>query len=73
MIKLHSSQDGQFYFTLCNTKGQVRLTSETYVSRSNRNREVLRLNKQLLKPVKIVDTENYAPKKHKSKHASKYL
>ena len=36
MIKLHTSTDKQYYFTLVARNGQVLMTSETYKTQRNR-------------------------------------
>ena len=36
MIKLHTSTDNQYYFTLCGKNGKVIMTSETYKTQRNR-------------------------------------
>jgi len=53
MIKLHSSKDNQFYFTLCGKNGKVIMTSETYPSQRNRMRGV----KAALKAAKLAIEE----------------
>ena len=53
MIKLLTSTDGQFYFTLCGKNGKVIMTSETYVSQRNRMRGV----KAFIRAAKIATGE----------------
>ena len=72
IIKHYKSANSQFYFTLCGRTAQVVLTSETYTSRSDRNRASVKLNKKFIAPAKVVDMENTTTEKHASKHASKY-
>lgn len=57
MIKLHTSTDNQFYFTVCGRNGQVVLTSETYTQKGTRNRAAASVNKKFIKPMKVVDCD----------------
>ena len=54
MIKLHTSSDNQYYFTVCGKNGKVILTSETYVSRKNLHRAVMKYL-GMKHPLPIVD------------------
>lgn len=55
MIKLHTSKDGQFYFTICGRNGQVELTSETYKSKYNLRRAVKKFQSKLVNPMREVE------------------
>jgi len=57
MIKLHTSTDNQFYFTVCGRNGRVILTSETYVKRWQRNHEMKKINNLFHTPLKVVDKD----------------
>jgi len=45
MIKLHTSTDNQYYFTVCGKNGKVILTSETYKTKQGREKGIKSLER----------------------------
>lgn len=56
MFKIHQSEDGQFYYTICGKNGKVKCTGETMTRKNSVLRAIANENKLFIVPLKIVDT-----------------